>query len=91
MASPPDVLLVKVSALQYILEVLLANQFGGKGAHELERAGKHIADHARQASCTPAPGSGPMDLEEARAASSAIADEVERIFRNGADRVRSSR
>ena len=81
---------VKISALQYLIEVILANKFGIGRADECEAMGRQLADHARSRPPNLALGSGPIELGDAQAYASAIADEVERICGNAADRIRTS-
>jgi hypothetical protein len=85
---------LKIEALQYIIEVVLANQFGARGAGaavECEQFGKFIANHARSAVPTLPPGSGPIDLDSERTRTwrVAVADEIEHIVMNAAERIRS--
>ena len=75
----------KLSALQYVLEIILANQFAEVGADACESVGKRVADHARSAPSNLSPGSGPIDVDQAKLRTNAIADELERIFSLASD------
>ena len=75
-------IVTKLETLQYIIEVGLATSFGRGRADECEASGRYIAEHARKRANTPS--------EAINARGLAVADEVERIYRNAAERIRES-
>src|SRR5262249_17628052 len=78
----------KLAALQYVVEIMIANQFGDDSADRCESFGALVADRARSAPPNTPACSRPIDLDEARRQTLAIAAEVEHIFANAAHRIR---
>lgn len=75
----------KMSAMQYVLEIALANQFGADGCENL---GKRAVAHAKAVPPNLPAGAGPHDVTHLQRQAIAIADEVAHIFRNAAQRAR---
>ncbi|MEO8751728.1 MAG: hypothetical protein ABI624_03525 [Casimicrobiaceae bacterium] len=80
-----DFVKIQMSAIQYVLEIALAHQFGADGCDAIGRA---AVERALSAPPNLTPGSGPQDLAEVQKELVAIAKQVDHIFRGAAQRAR---
>src|SRR4051812_15849304 len=87
----PESLVERVSALQRIVELLIADAYKVQGADECRAAGQQFAAESRPKKAESSPSqSSAFDAEIAHARGEAIAKEIERIFKIAAHRIAAS-